>query len=285
MANLKIMSNNIWCMGSNSPEWEAIGEDCSAQHRAKGFVKTYMETKPDVIGMQECTITLADFIMQEFKKKCDIPYALLWGRDTPIIYRADKFEVIDVDYLIYPEEVPGYEGEFNNSKTKSYCVSVLKTKEDGKLLIFATTHLWYKWSSGDHPATHLQPHSDEARTYQLNLLMDRVDKFIEKYNCPAIIVGDFNAPYSDDVIQSAFDRGYEHCHDIATGYKDEKDGYHLCDRTGFDRNENPLTFFEAIDHILIKNKGNCEIKSFNRFYGDYYMCLSDHFPAWCDIEL
>ncbi len=285
MAKLRLMSNNIWCAGGNSPAWEAKGENCSAPHRARGFVKTYMETMPDIIGMQECTYYLADCIMQEFKKQYDIPYVLLWGRDTPIIYRSDKFELIDSDYFIYPEAVPGFEGCFNNDKTKSYCIGVFKAKEDGTTFIFATTHLWYKWSSGDHPATHLQPHSDEARTYQLGLLMDRVEKFTEKYNCPAIIVGDFNASYKEDVVQSAFKRGYVHCHDIATEYRDEKNGHHRCNNDGYDMYENPKTFLEAIDQMIIKGAPEGCVKRFDRFYKDYYMSLSDHFPMWCDIEL
>ena len=230
MAKLRLMSNNIWCIENNDPGWAAKGEDCSAEHRAKGFVKVYSETLPDVIGFQECTARLADNLMQLFKDGKE-PYALLWGRDTPIIYRTDKLELIDSDYLIYPLEVPGYEGEFNNAKTKSYCIAVFKCKEDGKVFIFATTHLWWKTSDrskcwrGDYD---FQEHSDEAREYQINILMDRAEEFAKKYNCPIFIVGDFNATYDSLAVQSAFKRGYVHGHDVATEFRDEKDGHHFC---------------------------------------------------------
>ncbi len=287
MSKLRLMSNNIWCCGENEPLWAEKGEDCSAPHRAKGFLRVYKETLPDVIGLQECTAYLADNLMQLFKEDNTLPFALIWGRDTPIIYRTDKFELIESDYLIYPDSVPGYEGVFNNEKTKSYCIAVFKTKEDGKLFIFATTHLWWKTSNPEEARlpSWYQPYSDEAREYQVNILMDRVEQFIEKYNCPAVIVGDFNAVYDSLAVQSAFKRGYVHGHDIATEYKDEKNGHHFCYAEGYDMYENPKTFKEAIDQFLIKGAKDGFVKRFDRYYPEYYMKLSDHFPMWCDVEL
>ena len=287
MSKLRLMSNNIWCCGENDPQWAAKGEDCSAPHRAKGFLRVYKETLPDVIGLQECTAYLADNLMQLFKEDNTLPFALIWGRDTPIIYRTDKFELIESDYLIYPEEIPGYEGIFNNEKTKSYCIAVFKTKEDGKIFIFATTHLWWKTSNPEEARlpSWYQPYSDEAREYQINILMDRVEQFIEKYNCPAVIVGDFNANYNSLAVQSAFKRGYVHGHDVATEYKDEKNGHHFCYAEGYDMYENPKPFKEAIDQFLIKGAKDGFVKRFDRYYPEYYMKLSDHFPMWCDVEL
>lgn len=286
MAKLRLMSNNIWCCGNNIASWAEKGEDCSAEHRAKGFVRVYKETQPDVIGLQECTARLADNLMQLFKDGKE-PYALLWGRDTPIIYRTDKFELIDSDYLIYPLNIPGYEGEFNNEQTKSYCIAVFKTKEDGKCFIFASTHLWWKTSNKDEARlpTDYQPHSDEAREYQINMLIDRVEELRIKYNCPSIIVGDFNAKYDSLAVQAAFSRGYVHGHDIATEYRDEKNGHHFCFAEGYDHYENPKPFKESIDQFIIKGAQEGFVKRFDRFYEDYYMCLSDHFPMWCDVEL
>lgn len=287
MSKLRLMSNNIWCCGDNDPRWAQKGEDCSAEHRAKGFLRVYKETLPDVIGLQECTAHLADNLMQLFKEDGTIPYALLWGRDTPIIYRTDKFEVAEADYKIYPDDVPGFEGIFNNDKTKSYCIAVLRAKEDGKLIIFASTHLWWKTSNMSEARlpTDYQPHSDEAREYQINMLIDRVEELRAKYNCPAVIVGDFNAVYDSPAVQSAFERGWVHGHDIATEYRDEKNGHHFCYAEGYDHYENPRTFKESIDQFIIKGAPDGFVKRFDRYYPDYYMCLSDHFPMWCDVEL
>jgi len=282
MSKLRIMSNNIWACDINNEHWANIGMDCSSKSRAPGFVKLYLETSPDIIGFQECTAKSADYIMQGLKEN-NCNYALLWGRDTPIVYKTDKFELVESDYLIYSEDIPDLAGSFNNVQTKSYCIAVLRVKESGKFIVFATTHLW--WKSSDPTSDYYQPYSDEARTYQLNLLMDKVDTLSEKYNCTAIIVGDFNTEYRTEAVKSALNRGYLHAYDIATDYRDETDGQHYCFGDGYDMNENPKTFFESIDHILIKNADKSFVKRFERYAPEYYMPLSDHFPVWIDVEL
>lgn len=278
LSKLRIMSNNIWWTDTNSPKWAARGEDCSPQVRAVGFARVYSETKPDVIGMQESAAILTDNIMCQLKKQTEIPYALLWGRDTPIIYRADKFDLIDSDFLVYPEEVPGLEGSFNNLRTKSYCIAVLKTKEDSRIFIFATTHLWYMTDEQ-------QAGSETARVYQLNMLMDRIDQFKARYNCPAIIVGDFNNVYSSDTVQSTIKRGYIHGYHLATDYRNENSGYHVCNPDRYEGYDDPKTFNEAIDQMLLKDMPKGAVKRFDRYCPEYYYPLSDHFPVYIDVEI
>lgn len=273
MPKLRLLSNNIWFCDENRPAWAEKGEDCSVTARAPGFVRVYEELTPDIIGLQECSAKMADEIMRRMNG-----YALLWGRDTPILYRTDVFELIDSAYRIYPEKLPGREGSFNNAKTKSYCIAVLRAKEDGKLLCFATTHLWYK-------SENAQPHSEEARTYQLNLVMDHVDALRKKYNCPAVIVGDFNTTPASPTLQSAYERGYVHAHDTAVEYADQRNGHHYCFADGYDHYENPRTFAASIDQMILTDAPEGFVRRFDRFTPDWYMPLSDHFPMWADVEL
>ena len=279
---MRILSNNIWFRDDNAPAWEAHGEDCSAEARAPGFVRTYCELLPDLIGLQECSAKMASLIMQGLAEKGE-RYALLWGRDTPILYRPDRFELIDSAFRIYPDEVPGFEGSFNNQKTKSYCIAVLREKESGKVLIFASTHLW--WKSANPAVKNYQAGSDEARTYQIGLLMDHVDIFREKYGCPAVIVGDFNATPSSQALQSAYARGYLHAHDIAVEYADERNGHHFCFAEGYDFYEAPRSFAASIDQWICIGAPEGFVRRFDRHTPDYYMPLSDHFPMWADVQL
>lgn len=282
MSSIKIMSNNIWYLGDNDPRWQERGEDCSAEHRAKGFIRVYSELLPDIIGFQECTARLADCIMKGLYEK-ELPFSLLWGRDTPIVYRHDKFELIDSDFSLYPLNIPDFEGEFNNLETKSYCIAVFRKKDNGKLFVFATTHLW--WKSSDPSEKQYQPFSDEAREYQLNLLIEKIEVFKKKYGCPAVIVGDFNAEYSSMAVQSALKKGYEHAYDIADGYRDETCGHHYCYEDGYGMFADKKTFFESIDHIILSGAPKGFVKRFERYYPDYYMPLSDHFPVWIEAEI
>lgn len=280
MNMLRIMSNNIWWCDNNLATWEAMGEDCSAKHRVSGFIRLYEETQPDIIGLQECSARMAHLLMTGLVVNRH-PYALLWGRNTPILYRSDKFELVDSDVLIYPEEIPGLEGCFNDLQTKSYCIAVLRLKETGKLLIFATTHLMYK--SGDPASPNYMPGVEEAKSWQLNCLMDRLDAMQAQYGCGAVIVGDFNTWPSSLAVRTARERGFLHAHDLAAGHADDTTGMHFCYASGYKTELNPGDFTHSIDHILLRGVEGT-VNTFTRYCPDWYYPLSDHSPAWIDLE-
>lgn len=278
---LRLMSTNQWACDKNQPKWEEIGADCSYSARMPGFLKYYMETKPDILGLQEVTAKMADKLMRLFSE-ADLPYALLWGKDTPIIYRTDLFELVDSKFLIYPEEFPGYEGSFNNSKTKSYNMGVFRIKESGQLFILMTTHLW--WKSSDPASRNYQLGSDEARAYQIGLAINCLDKYQEKYNCPAVIMGDMNANWSKPCILAAKERGFVHCYDLAVDHRDEGNGHHYCFGDGY-KGYTPTTADKAIDHILARGLAQGAVRCYDRYAPEYYMCLSDHIPVWIDVKI
>lgn len=281
-SNLRIMSHNLWKNDDNHPAWNEKGLDCSAATRSKGFVKVYTELQPDIIGCQEMSTLMAEQII------CDglgvgIKYALLWGKDTPILYRPDKFEIIDSDFALFPEELPEHDGCFNNNNTKSYTIGVFRVKENGKLMIFASTHLW--WKSANPASRDYQPYSDIARVYQLGMLMNKVKEYQNKYNCPAIITGDLNSGYNSKCVQSALQNGYSHAHDIATEYSDESVGLHYCFPDGYSECYYDYPFERAIDHILISKKEDIKVFRFERYSPVYYLPLSDHSPVFIDAEI
>lgn len=277
MAKLRIMTHNQWKNDANRESWAEKGFDCSSEVRTRGFARVYSELLPDMIGAQEVSPKMAEDLM-EHTAKLGLNYALLWGRDTPILYRPDRFELIDSQFSLYPEEFPKHEGIFNNEKTKSYCIGVFRTKEDGKLFIFASTHLW--WKSSEQ-----QPFSNEARAYQIGLLIDRIDALQKKYGCPAIIVGDLNAGYCSDALKKAFSSGFEHAHDIASDYRDDSAGLHYCFPAGFYDYYYDWEFERAIDHILVRGKDALSVRRFERYSPEYYLPLSDHSPAFIDAEI
>ncbi len=281
MGKLRIMSHNVWKCDNNLPAWEMKGEDCSAIARAKGMVRVYADTQPDIIGFQEMSHVMSDHIIQGLLEQ-GYCYALLWGKDTPVLYRQERLELLDSDFLMYPTEVPGWEGEFNNNGTKSWCCAVFQDKTDGKKLVFMTTHLW--WMSGSSDSKNYQAGSDEARVYQLNMAMDRLEKFHNIYNCPVVLVGDFNARYTSSVIQNALSRGYAHAHDIATDFADQDWGYHYCFGDGY-KPYVRAPFEEGIDHIMVKFSPAGFVRRFERYTPDYYLPLSDHSPVFVDVGL
>ncbi len=281
MENLRIMSNNVWCCGKNQPWWEERGLDCSSAARSPEFAKLYKETMPDLIGWQEGDAYFRKLVIPAMTE-LGINYDIIPAGCTSILYNKATLELRESHFVIYPDNVPGYEGVFNNVNTKSYCIGVFKVKKSGKHIIFGTTHLW--WKSGNPEKSSYYPYSNEAREYQINLMLDQLEALREKYDCPAIAVGDLNDVYDSLAVKAAFARGYRHAHDIATDYADDRNGHHYCFPNGYEMYENPKPFEEGIDHILVKGEPDGFVKRFERFTPDYYMPLSDHFPAFIDVE-
>ncbi|MBE6702442.1 MAG: hypothetical protein E7585_03405 [Ruminococcaceae bacterium] len=282
MANLRLMSNNIWNCDSNKPAWEAQGLDCSAQARMPGIARVYAETRPDVIGLQEASHTMVDLLAHELYK-LGLKYTVIWTRFTSILYRSDRFELVDADYLCYPETFEGYEGCFNDVRSKSCNLAVLRVKENGKCFVFANTHLW--WKNRDPAAKSYQAGSGECRAYQLGLATDLINQYRAKHGgCPAVLLGDLNDNYSSPMMEEAFRRGYVHAHDVATEYANPFNGYHYCFPDGY-RHYQPQPFERGIDHILVLGNDQLAVRRFDRYTPEYYDPLSDHYPAFADVEL
>ncbi|MBQ8510249.1 MAG: endonuclease/exonuclease/phosphatase family protein [Clostridia bacterium] len=283
MSTIRVMSHNKWNCDKNRPAWEEMGLDCSAAHREHGFIRVYQETQPDIIGCQEITPNMNDLMMR-YLHNAGMHYALLWGKFTPIVYRPDKFELVDSDFILYPSECPGFEGCFNDCDSKSCALAVFRVKETGKLFIFVTTHLWWKKSNPAVSPQHYQAGSDEARVYQISMLIARADEYQKKYNCPVIVVGDLNTRYNTPALNYAFSQGFVHAHNIAVEYADETSGHHVCGPNGF-QPYNDDKFIDAIDHILVRNAPDGFVRRFDRYSPEYYLPLSDHSPVFADIEL
>jgi len=279
MSTIRLMSQNQWNVVNNLDYWIERGLDCSAETRMKGHVRVFKELMPDIMGGQEVNIHMQYF----FKFGCmeeGLPYTIIWGNMTPIIYRADKFELLDTEYIIYPEKMDGFEGKFCDAKSKSCNIGVFRCKESGKVFVFATTHLWWQTDAQ-------QPGSSEVRALQLKMAADLIGKYQAKYGgCPAILVGDLNDHYNSKAIQYALgEGGFSHAHDIAA-VRHEGVGYNDCGISktapGVWRDE---PFEKAIDHILVRDIPEGAVKRFDRYCPDYYLVLSDHAPVYIDLEL
>jgi len=282
MSRMRFMSQNQWNCTGNIPVWEQAGLDCSAAVRMKGHVRILGELMPDVLGGQEVNKEM----QMELIFGCmdaGLPYTLIWGNMTPIVYRADKLELVDAKYLLYPEKVEEYEGSFNDVRSKSCSIAVFRTKEDGRIFVFATTHLW--WKNGSDPtSSEYQKGSDEVRLMQVRMASDSIRALQEKYSCPAILVGDLNARYDSPAVQYALgEGGFLHAHDIAAETTEDI-GYNGCGWRGPGKWID-APFVEAIDHILLRGIPAQNVQRFARYRSDEYLYLSDHAPVYTDIVL
>lgn len=280
---LRLMTHNVWNRDENLPAWVENGEDCSAAARVGGLVQVYLDTRPDIIGGQEVSCLMAD-LLKEHCHSAGMEYTLIWGRFTPILYRADKLELLDSAFGTYPETIEGYEGSFNDVKSKAWNLGVFREKATGKVFIFATTHLWWKKEGSCELGRFYQPNSDAARAYQVELLTENIQKYREQYHCPVVLVGDLNTGYCTKAVEKILSKGYRHAKHIATDYAEERVGYHTCTNTGYEKTYWDVPFEEAIDHIYLLDEPEGAVKRFERYSPEYYLPISDHSPAYIDVE-
>ena len=278
-----MMSQNQWNCTPNHTWWEEQGLDCSAECRMKGHVRVISELMPDVLGGQEVNMEMQKHLLWGFLEK-GLPYTQIYGNYTPIIYRADKLELLATEYIMYPEYGYEFDGKFNDSRSKSCNLGVFKTKDEGKVFVFATTHLWWK-NGKDTESNSYQAGSDEIRAVQMKMACELIDKYREKYDCPAFLVGDMNAEYDSPAICYALtEGGFEHAHNVAADFAHDGVGYHSCGpRSCGPWLDKP--FREAIDHILVKGAKEGTVKRFDRYTPEYYLLLSDHAPVYVDVEI
>lgn len=285
MSKLRVMFQNQWNYINNLPAWEEKGLDCSAEVRMRGHVRILKELMPDVLGGQEVNHEMQRYL-KFYCMEEGLPYTLIWGNYTPLIYRADKLNLLESDYVLYPTYVKEYEGVFNDSFSKSCNLGVFQSKEDGQVFIVATTHLW--WRNGTDPTSpHYRAGSDQVRAMQVRMADEMISKYQKKYgNCPVIFGGDFNARLHHEALQWALNEGgYTHAHDIAVEYACEKEGYTECHPAGPGTCWNDGTWKDAIDHILVREMPEGSVRRFDRYMPDYYFVLSDHAPSYVDLEL
>ena len=284
---LRLMTHNVWNCDKNFPSWEEKGEDCSAQARVGGLIRVYRETVPDVIGGQEVSALMAD-LLKEGLSADGKNYTLIWGRYTPILYRSDKLELIESEFGTYPEKIPGFDGFFNDARSKSWNLGVFRIKANGEKFVFVTTHLWMKKTPTDATSFGKDQYllgSDEARGYQIASVLEKIEKYRKKYHCPAVLVGDMNCPYPSLAMQYVRSKGFRHAHDIASEYAEEAVGYHYCFSDGYETKYYDRPFETAIDHIYVIGENDGAVKRFERYSPEYYYSISDHSPAYIDIEL
>lgn len=280
---LRLMTHNVWNRDENLPAWEEMGKDCSANARVGGLVQVYLDTQPDIIGGQEVSSLMAD-LLKEHCHSAGLEYTLIWGRFTPILYRAEKIELLDSEFGTYPEMMEGYAGSFNDVKSKAWNLGVFREKASGKVFVFATTHLWWKKEGSSELGRIYQPHSDKARELQIAILADKIEQYRKKYSCPVVLVGDLNTGYCSKAVEYLLGKGYRHAYHIATEYAEESVGYHACTNTGYEKAYSKAPFENAIDHIYLLGEQSGAVKRFERYSPEYYLPISDHSAAYIDIK-
>ena len=232
----------------------------------KGLILEKIDTeKPDVIGFQEMTPP-----MREFLKKHLTDYTFVGrsrsgdftGEHMDIAFLKDKYDLFGLDsfWLSPTPYIPDSRYEVQSEYPRITTVAVLCRIEDKKIFRVLNTHL-------DHEG-------DPARVLGINQILSYIKEQNAKIELPFFLMGDFNARPESETIMA--------CNNA----KDPE----LCELTA------------GIEGVTFHNYGNvsenfkidyifCDKKTAENNYtvekwedNSFGLWLSDHYPLCCDID-
>lgn len=231
------------------------------ESRKDGCVKAIKKHNPDIIGLQEATVGQKSFIMKELPKYIMIDGSAKPGtldKDSaedfnPILFRADKFELLDYGTFWLNEDqthgAKGWDAEY--VRTTNWVK--LSFRKSGQIIFYFNTHL-------DNIGA-------RARQEGSALIVEKV-KEIAGDNALVLLSGDLNTTSDDKTIKP-----------LTTYFKEASKTVKNADRTptfnDFGRKGAKAI---SIDHILYRN---VEAETFDvvneQKYGIRY--ISDHYPV------
>ncbi|MBQ7379065.1 MAG: endonuclease/exonuclease/phosphatase family protein [Clostridia bacterium] len=256
MANVKVMTYNL--------RVDNTGDGINSfTNRHERVLRMLAETRPDIIGFQECTHHMRAYLEQHMpdyafvgcgrEKDCT-------GESMAIAYRKGAFAVVKVDnfWLTATPSIPGSNlGGDQSGCPRMATVAVLHQIGAGKDICMCNTHL-------DHQG-------QIARQIEAALLCAR----LEQYAQPIILTGDMNAkPHAPEIamIKEAM---------LARGARDVTE--HL-GGTFHDFGRKAPEKYSKIDYIFASGTcTDCHIVPDDADkQGLYY---SDHFAVMAEIEI
>ncbi len=170
---ISIMNYNVRCIAVQD-----LGKK-SWFYRADLIVDQIRDTAPDIITFQEVTAVHLLYLQRnlpgydyEIKYRDDT----LMSEGTPIFYRKDKFDKIDVGSFWLSETPDVMSKDWGAACYRICSYVILKEKSTSKEFVLFNTHL-------DHV-------SDEARTKGIDVVLSKIAQFGGK---PAILTGDMNS--------------------------------------------------------------------------------------------
>lgn len=269
-----IATFNLW--GFNPEQLEIPGEtryiSGLTSDRVVGLETLLLGEDVDVIGLQETSTwrgVILERLMDRYAFAGDPSY-FVGGADCDIIYRRDRFELLDCGFFyLHPEglEDRGWDAKF----IRRSAWALLKAKDGGAVALFATTHL-------EHDGPRARVEGAKLIGPKLCAIAEQEMQRFGLAECPILLVGDMN-----DKVGSAV-------YDALTGCfldaRRESLGPTVSDRvssfSGIYHVDSPADVRAEglyIDHILFR--GNVKILSVHMIHTATNLCpyghyLSDH---------
>ena len=226
----------------------------------KGLILDKLEAeRPDWIGFQECGEAMADFLRRHLTD-------YMWlgcgrgpdfdGENNMLGFLRSRWEPIACDtfWLSPTPHVPGSRYEEQSPCPRVCTHALLRDMEKGGLYHFYNTHL-------DHE-------SDSARVLGAQAILKRIDRDLQDWVCPVLLMGDMNA-FPDSPPIEAFRQW---------GFRDDTDGIPNTFHDYLRRPDVP-----RIDYILTKDFPAAQTQPWKDTLHE--LPLSDHYPVCAQYSL
>ncbi len=171
-ADVRIVSFNLRCVGTGNT---------SVAYRQSLLITQLLEVDADSMGFQEANIEWLTLLKEGLK---DYDYVgrtrfdgNFLGEASPVFYKKDKYNLLDSGTFWLsktPDRVGSKDWGSQNIRVCTY--ALLENKETGLTYVHMNTHL-------DHI-------SSLARENQMQVILDRMQNYINEY--PVVLTGDFN---------------------------------------------------------------------------------------------
>lgn len=250
-ANLRVMSFNIL-----SEEWN---DRTPVEGRDQTVARTILHYAPDVVGLQEISANW---------------YAVLPGRLAPayeMVRRTNSSGQSNYTGMAYHKE----KVKLLDSGTDPFSVG------SGGSKIRLVTWGYFEKLDGGARFVVMNTHwciRQENRLVHAQEMADLFAKYREKYNCPVISVGDFNAGQDNEAYQRYATRtGQKNARIDAAAIRRSIHTYHALGK------QPPATPQSAIDQIFYTGDLTCLF--YNVLVDPVILSASDHCPIYADFKL
>ena len=257
--DLSVMSFNIRGM-----EKDEAG-DFSWEARKKGCLKAIKKYDPDIIFLQEAFSYHKADLMKEFKKHMLVDRSSKPGNvdpeirfnENPIMFRADKFELLDYGFFWLNEsqeaDTPGWDAD--NVRNATWIK--LRYKKSGLIFFCFNTRFSVKETAGRHSA---------------ELMVDKI-KEIAGDDAVVFAGGDFKMSASDRILSPLV--SYAKDANFSMKKPDTRASYN-----GYGKASDAVRW---PDHILFRNAEIDDYEVIDGKFGPKF--ISDHYPIYAEFEI
>lgn len=234
--------------------------------RAPRFNQLVQQYQPDILCIQEDNRVWAPILEKFFSDRYGFTGMYSGGPDKSegkggnkqlIFFRSDRYELLE-EGGFWLSDTPEEASKLEDSKSIRSCTwALLRDLHTGKELFVCNTHL--------------DTQSEEVRVAQLNILLEQVGSYIDKY--PTVFCGDFNASPDSDVYAQVTTR-FSDPH-VTAASADHTAEYTY---TNYDTEEDP----KRLDYLFYND--SLIAQSYRIMTDTYDGYISDHFGAMTEYS-